>query len=511
MNITTPLTNVRILKGIPIKSDYKHTLTFSSKQAQADYFISKTFHAMENAIPVKSPYLQIKVNKNADELQNCNYVMFKNSNYNDKWFYGFITNVEYSSPDMSYLTIQIDDMQSWLFDWEIMPSYVERCHVADDSLYSQTVEEPVSVGYYETTDVTEIYDLGYFVRVFYTPYNNDSLIDFPETAPQSGKLVDNVYSGYQYMDFSENGGGSFGSFADLNNMLENFAKKNAINNIAGIWMIPQLNPTIVLGTTVSVKGNFHGYTPKNNKLYNDPYTICTVESTDGQKAEFKPQLCNGLLKLTGVTSFIPPITTMLVPSYDGVDKNLRYAVAFSSYAMGSFATNAYNSWVGQQTLKLPSTLFSLGLSALGGVGSAATGNIAGALMSATSIASNAIDFFTQGEVIKQQGDTGVGGVANGNVLMSDKKTGFVIKIKQVNRDNAESIDSFFSTYGYAQHKIMPVNYTTRPNWNYIKTQNIIVKGDIPTKAIEEISSVFNSGITFWHSPSAVGNYSLNNK
>lgn len=511
MTFVTPLTSIRILKGIPLKSDYKHTITFTSKQAQSDYFVSKTFHAMDNATPIKAPYFQIKANKNADELQGCNYVMFQNLNYGSKWFYGFIEDIAYSTPQTSYLTIKIDVMQTWLFDWKIMPSYVERCHVADDSLYSQTVEEPVSVGYYETNDVTEIYDTGYFVRVFYTPYNNDSLIEFPEVSPQSGKLVDNVYSGYRYMDFSESGGGSFGSFAQLNTMLENFAKRNAINNIAGIWMIPQLNPTILFGATIPIKGNFKGYAPKNNKLFNHPYTFCTIESTDGQKAEFKPQLCNGSLKLKGVTSFIPPISVMLVPTYDGQDENLRYSVTFSSYAMGSFATNTYNSWVGQQTIKLPSMLFSLGLNALGSVGAGATGNISGALMGATSIVSSGVDLFTQGELIKQQGDVGIGSVASGNVLMSTKKTGFVIKIKQVNRDNAEAIDSFFSTYGYAQHKIMPVNYNTRPNWNYIKTQNVIVKGDIPTKAIDEISDVFNSGVTFWHSPTAVGNYSINNK
>ena len=57
-------------------------------------------------------------------------------------------------------------------------------------------------------------------------------------------------------------------------------------------------------------------------------------------------------------------------------------------------------------------------------------------------------------------------------------------------------------------------FLNRPHWNYIKTANCIIhaasgKG-LPQDAENEISTIFNNGITFWMNASEVGNYSLDN-
>ena len=72
------------------------------------------------------------------------------------------------------------------------------------------------------------------------------------------------------------------------------------------------------------------------------------------------------------------------------------------------------------------------------------------------------------------------------------------------------IDDFFSKYGYAINKINAVSFTNRTVWDYIKTIDIFITGDIPQDDLQELKNIFNSGLTIWHDPSKIGDYSQTN-
>ena len=84
--ITTisPLTNVRILSGVPLDNSYTDTLTFASASAQYTYFSEKTKYNKVNMTPVRMQN-QIAVDVVADSLYDCNYLMFQNKNFGNKF------------------------------------------------------------------------------------------------------------------------------------------------------------------------------------------------------------------------------------------------------------------------------------------------------------------------------------------------------------------------------------------------------------------------------------------
>ena len=48
------------------------------------------------------------------------------------------------------------------------------------------------------------------------------------------------------------------------------------------------------------------------------------------------------------------------------------------------------------------------------------------------------------------------------------------------------------------------------NWNFVKTIGCYIEADIPQDDLQEIKSMFDKGVTFWHNPATFADYSQNN-
>jgi hypothetical protein len=167
---TVPLsgTNIRLLSGVPFSNDYKHTRWFDTQSAQEDYFLGKTVvHSMpSNTFQKIEGKNFISCNNNIDSLWGTNYIMFQNASYNTKWFYAFVTKLEYKNPGTTYVHFEIDVLQTWMFSMTFKPSYVVREHCqlwnTDGSPVINTVDEGLNYGSnYETVNV-----------INWKPYNN---------------------------------------------------------------------------------------------------------------------------------------------------------------------------------------------------------------------------------------------------------------------------------------------------------------------------------------------------
>lgn len=110
------------------------------------------------------------------------------------------------------------------------------------------------------------------------------------------------------------------------------------------------------------------------------------------------------------------------------------------------------------------------------------------------------------------GDVGSinGGARTCGCDVKDEQFGYEIYQMCISGEHARMIDNFFEHYGYAVKVNKVPNIDSRPHWNYVKTADAYIKGNCPATALSKIISIFNSGITFWKTPSEVGNYSLNN-
>lgn len=66
-------------------------------------------------------------------------------------------------------------------------------------------------------------------------------------------------------------------------------------------------------------------------------------------------------------------------------------------------------------------------------------------------------------------------------------------------------------FGYQTNEVKLPNLDNRPNWNFIKTIDINLIGDIPQNDLAVIKAMFDNGFTLWHNPNTFLDYSQNNK
>jgi hypothetical protein len=74
------------------------------------YFLGKTVvHSIsQNTFQKIEGKNFIACNNNIDSLWGTNYIMFQNTSYNTKWFYAFVTKLEYKNPGTTYVHFEID-------------------------------------------------------------------------------------------------------------------------------------------------------------------------------------------------------------------------------------------------------------------------------------------------------------------------------------------------------------------------------------------------------------------
>ena len=126
-----------LLKGYPYDNSYNYIKLFSNKTAQDNYFDS-----LEQIIVDENNYVrdnnQIKIGFNYDYLVNegVNYLIFNNGH---KDIYAFITKKEYISKDVTMLHYEVDVLNTYLFDFTLKESYVERkvCEINEVSDFDE--------------------------------------------------------------------------------------------------------------------------------------------------------------------------------------------------------------------------------------------------------------------------------------------------------------------------------------------------------------------------------------
>jgi hypothetical protein len=65
-------------------------------------------------------------------------------------------------------------------------------------------------------------------------------------------------------------------------------------------------------------------------------------------------------------------------------------------------------------------------------------------------------------------------------------------------------------YGYKVNEVKTPNFHTRQNFNYIQTASCNIQGNFNNEDLNELKTIFDSGITLWHTDD-IGNYSLDNE
>ena len=534
--IIQPNTNIRIIKS-PIELDNLNQLTFANASAQETYFKSLPHLDMEDSsYQRKDGYMRFE--GSFDEAIQYNYCMYQNEGYSNKWFYAFITDVEYLNDEVCGLKLETDVFQTWQFDITYKPSFIEREHIAsaDDTIGANTQPENLETGDFVIAGETVYFyndprDYRICVAVSDAPYDDLSL-------PAVSRVYEGIPSGLNYLVPLS---GYY--LQELINMYDRHDRHDAI---VSVFMIPpffDLDSTVYSWTKNGITAQFkaiedtgfssevgriygtlptklgYNYIPKNKKLFTAPYSFMTLSNSAGSCKQYKYEdfldLQNSGIEIEFIVegSVTPGCSIKAIPqTYKNHAEYYDEGVVAGKLPICSWTNDTYTNWLTQNALNV-------GISTAGNIlqiagGAVLSGSGAGALAGASQITSgifgiaSTLSQFYEHSLVPDQVN---GNTNSGDVNFSCLTCGmFTLNYLSIKDENARVIDDFFSMYGYKTNLVKLPNLNNRTNWNYVKTINCNLIGDIPQKDLQKIKDMYNNGITLWHNPSTFLDYSQTN-
>lgn len=139
---------IRICKGIKLDKEYNNVLNYSSTQMLALCESQEHLVASANDYSFIRNRGTISTNFNYDDALKCNYMVFQNKDYSNKWFFAFIDDVKYISDGCTEIEYTIDSWTTFFDDWTPDKCFVLREHTNNDTIGANTIPENLQTGEY---------------------------------------------------------------------------------------------------------------------------------------------------------------------------------------------------------------------------------------------------------------------------------------------------------------------------------------------------------------------------
>lgn len=521
------------LLSVPLENDYKNTLYFGDKASQQSYFASKVVKSYMD-FNYQRKDQKIKVSECYDDIYMCNYVMYQNSAYSNKWFYCFIKDMTFISDSVTEITIETDVIQTWMFDYTVKPSFVEREHVSDDSVGLHTYPEGLETGEFVVNSVVSS-NIGTGHVVIASTWD-------PFEEKEAGSFINGLYQGVDYFLINQES-----STAAISYFLSAMEKQGKIEAVTGMFIAPdtltnynnltwkfmsegdlsyykyaKLNSTLgsgatTLGDIVIQKelNNINGYVPKNKKLFTFPYQYINCSNNNGGNVIYKYEYFSAnpfSIKMKGVIS--PGCSIRAYPRlYKGTDDNYDEGINVGKFPICSYNTDMYTNWLTQNGLNIALNVASGIGQIAGGIGIGLASGGLGLAIGGGSIAGGVGTIASTLAQVHQQSFTppqAEGNLNCGDVTYSMGINELTFYKMSIKNETARKIDSFFSMFGYKICETKIPNKNHRSRYWYTKTIDVNIDGNIPNNDMQIIKNCYNNGITFWRNASEIQNYDLSN-
>lgn len=539
------ITKVYLL-AVPLEKDYAHTLYFGSAAAQQSYFQSKIKKSYTDFSYQRKDGV-IKIPEHIDDLiaAGCNYVMYQNAAYSNRWFYAFIENMEYINDGRTDVKIRTDCIQTWMFDITVKPSFVEREHAASDEIGEHTIDEGLETGEFVVNDIKR-----------FTYGSNLSVVlgvtKSPDGAVLGGTLYNGVYSGMHYYAFNH------GAANAINEFLDQYDEDGAGEAVQCMFFAPDVlaaNPddgtvhsgemikgsafphSIVINKPWDREGaewdlevvsefstnNIDGHVPRNKKLMCYPYRYLLAsnnagtavpykfekfykEAADGSKTMYEPTFAvYGTLTIGCSVRMIPLC-------YNGImTENEDEGINMGKFPVLNWTSDAFTNWLTQNSVNIATQMLSGAGQIFAGAGLVSTG--AGSLIGAGTVAGGIATITGAVGQIYQQSfapNQLKGNINSGDVTAARMKNTFFFYTMSVKKEIAQILDDYFDMFGYKCHRVKIPEKAHRAAYWYTKTIDANIIGNIPQGDLQVIKDCYNRGITFWRNTTRFKDYSVDN-
>lgn len=520
-----PSSTLILLKGCPCDSTYRNTLYFADAASQETYFKTLAKYTLSDLSYIRVNRGEIRVEKKAEDLYDCNYLMFQNTAFGDKWFYAFINSVDYVSNTTASVKFEIDEIQTWYFETDFSECLIERTHPATDGIGEHRVPEGLEVGEYIYTKLPNMFTGKVTANPLEPGWAGSFLM-------VTALIIRKQEDGHGYDIKDGEGGVYFGLYSALNVyywegwamlflILRYIAEAGKSGSVYGIYYVPER-----LGLAFqNLSGQHHpayfdygvprnydkldGYKPKNNKLYTWPYNGLYVTDNSGNFANFRFEDFVGTAQFRLYFCANPIPSGWLVPiDYNGISGD-NYNEKFRCQVAADcvYTTDSYRQYVAEQggvggilTSVLSGPLINSAVSI--GMGLPTPGAIPQALPGAV----NAVMSLRKAETLPDQARGKPADLIN----VISGHWGFDGYYVTVKKELAKVIDGIFDQTGYLVNTVAKPSRKNRPHWTYIQTQGCCLLGGVPADSADKICQIHDRGITYWVNPPEVGNYSIDN-
>ena len=545
--VIAPNTTIWLLKDVPLDDTFDHTLYWeasgnkTAQQVQRDWFLGQTNgfvkYTKENLTyqRVEKGECMIEVNNASENIYDCNYLVFINASFENKYFYCFLQDVEYVNNRTYKVRFKVDVMQTFYFDYDLIPCFIERQHVELDVLGENIQEEHIETGPYWQDEIKQV-DLGesYIVvcgnvrpRSGVTHgFTRDDIEDYGGGGQYSGVYSGTIYNVFRYP-------------ITANEFLSAVTDAGKADAIVNVFMAPKLffaeNPTDYgrandeyeehgfvgglrgsggysggsLGIVpaqetveqVTLPTSIGTHTVRNYKLFCWPYCMLTVTNNNGISADYRHEFFtpqqNGYLLFKIVLALSAQPEACIYPMYyNHVVHNFMEKIVINDFPQCSYAVDAYRAWIAQNRYTLMG-------SAVTDLTTAATGLAVAGISGPVGLGVAVHGFnsvFSKMAQIKQASTMPphAKGQQTNTMMMALERQGFHIYRTRVTDYYAEIIDQYFDRFGYVANRLGVPNRKVRNHFTYCKTRNcdINAKG-MPDKYVKQIKEIYDNGITFW--------------
>lgn len=525
------ITKVYLL-AVPLEKDYVHTLYFGTAALQQIYFQSKIRKTYTDFSYQRKDGV-VRIPEHIDDLiaAGCNYVMYQNTAYSNRWFYAFIESMEYINDGRTDIKIRTDCVQTWMFDITVKPSFVEREHAASDKPGENTIEEGLELGEY----ICNLHSTS--------EYGGDGLsivlgvTKTPDGENVQGTRYNNIYSGVRYYSFSPS------NVEGLNEFISGYDSDGAGDAItcmfiAPSWLAPIREDHVVAGSNLTydyyinsssgevdgvtkqlTKGTVDGYTPRNKKLLSFPFRYLLVSNNAGASVPFRYErftkdgaIVAPCFVIEGVLN--PGCSIRMVPLYyNGIYRNDEHGVNMGKFPALNWTSDVYTNWLTQNGVNIAIQLVSgVGQIVAGAAIAAGSAGLATAVGGGSIVGGVSQIAGTLGQIHQQSFSPpqAKGNLNSGDVVTATERNDFHFYDMTVKAEYAKIIDGFFDMYGYKSHRVKIPYKAHRKSYWYTKVIDANITGEIPQEDLEVIKNCYNRGITFWSNTAKIGDYSVDN-
>lgn len=535
MAYVTPNSTLQLFKGINLDNRYLHTIYFASESAQNTWFTSKVFRTYSDLMYRRYESKAVRIEADATSLLGVTYLRFRNTRSGSKWFYAFVTGIEYVNENTTDVYYEIDVMQTWFIQGgSVRPCMVLREHVSVDTFGINIEEEPIG---------SDVYDCDLITSYGNTYFGSYEVIVNSTGEPDDGDLLQcGLFNGTLYTPLPANNATQVGFIKQyLEDLLGSWDKGQQQQDIIDMYTVPtflttsqgaSINP---IAKQFSRPTTYDNYTPKNKKLMTYPYSflLCTTHNGDGASYRWE-YFDSSTIDFRMAGTHLAGGQIICYPrAYNGQTNNLDCKVTMSDFPKNPFVYDAYQAWVAMggktkydndwaiTTAKGASAVLDTftrtankANNSISGNSDAQLGvNIGLGLVSSVSdaIRTGANIVEAQNKLTYQFKDAHYRpniqvGASSPSIAVGMHELDFYFYHCHVRDDEVKRLDDFLSCYGYAVNKVKSPNLTGRAYWNFVQTENAVIAGDMPASSRDAIGRIFDGGITFWHNGDQVGNY-----